>query len=185
MARLDFVDCYIHLIDPFNPLFAYPSFQPDGSHPHLGDHIERLKGRRYLVDDYVEAIRGSNVVAAVHADANARAEDPAEESAWIQAQSDRAGYPQAILGFANLEDARAEEVLLRHLRHRNVRGVRHRSAGDYLANPAFERGYRLLDKYGLSCDLGARPRDGMVRIRDLAARYPATRLTLHHCGIVL
>ena len=182
---LAFVDCYVHLIDPFNPSFHYPSFRPEGSHPHLGQHIERLKGRRYLVEDYLEASRHSNLVAAVHADANAMAEDPADETAWIQTQADGTGYPQAILGFADLEDPQVEDVIRRHLQHRNLRGIRHRSAGDYLSRPGFERGYSLLEKYGLTCDLGARPEAGMVKIRDLARRFPATGLTLHHCGIVL
>jgi predicted TIM-barrel fold metal-dependent hydrolase len=103
----------------------------------------------------------------------------------VQEQADRTGYPQAILGFANLEDPDFESLLMRHLRYPNLRGLRHRSHGDYFSNPTFQRNFALLDQHDLSCDFSGRPEDGLRALRDLASRFPATPVTLHHCGIVL
>ena len=42
MAQLEFVDTYLHIMDPFNPDFPVPWFQPEATHAHLGEHLERL-----------------------------------------------------------------------------------------------------------------------------------------------
>jgi predicted TIM-barrel fold metal-dependent hydrolase len=183
MGKLEFVDTYVHFIDPFNPDFTYPTMH---THPLLGEHMKRLQGKRFDVHDYLDASSTSNLVAAVHADADAGGADPVKETAWVQQQADETGIPQAILGFANLASPDAEAVIDRHLEYRNVRGIRHRSPGhDYLVDPAFERGYRVLEQRGLPADLGVRPAGSMAKIRDLARRFPLVPVALNHCGLVL
>ena len=101
MAQLEFVDTYLHIMDPFNPDFPVPWFQPEATHAHLGEHLERLKGKRHLIDDCIEQTRSSNVVAAVYVDAWTGTKDPVKETQWVQAETERAVFPQAIVTFTD------------------------------------------------------------------------------------
>ena len=182
-SRPAFVDTYVHFIDPFNPGFTYPSMR---SHPLLGDHLDLLHGKRFDARGFVEASRSSGLVAAIHADADAGAVDPATETAWVQSQASTVDVPMGILGLVDLTRPDAPDTIVRHLEHHDVRGIRHRSPSiDFFEHPDFDRHYGILETHGLSCEVGSRPPGTTTKLRDLARRFPGIPVTLNHCGIVL
>jgi predicted TIM-barrel fold metal-dependent hydrolase len=64
------------------------------------------------------------VVKSVHIQAFGFPNNPVGETAWMQAQADRYGYPHGIVAFANLSDPNVEDTLHKHCAYANVRGVR-------------------------------------------------------------
>ena len=185
MTKLKFVDTHAHFWDLNNPDICYRWLQPDFHHPQLGEHHEALKTFNYLVDDYIAETRNSNVVKAVHVQCALGTADPVKETEWLQAAADRTGFPQAIVAHADLTDPRVEEQLARHCEHPNMRGIRDMTEeGDYLVDPAFHRGYALLEKFNLVCSLDCRW-ENMSEARDLALKFPNIPLVLDHTGFPL
>ena len=185
MAKLKFVDTYLQLKNTFNPNFHYGSLDPESTSPNLGKHLERLKGKRHGVDDYLKQAKGANVVAAVHVETAAGARDPAMETEWVQSEADRTGFPQGIVGLADLKAPDAEQTLERHLRFPNLRGIRHRSEDDFTLDPAFRRGYALLGQYRLAGEIVVGGLERATNLRDLAGRFPDTPLAIDHGGLYL
>jgi predicted TIM-barrel fold metal-dependent hydrolase len=72
-------------------------------------------------------------------------------------------------------------VLERHCAYPNMRGIRDFSYGDYLVEDAWHRGFALLEKYGLSCDLDC-TWERMPKARDLAGTFGNTLIVLDHAG---
>ena len=157
------IDAHMHLWDLANRYAWLSTADPD---------FERLIGpydalrRNFLAPDYVALTRGHRVEKSVHVQASGFPDDPVGETAWLQAQADRYGYPHGIVGFADLTDPGVDATLARHRRYRNLRGTRmplnfddapfRRMAarGDYLRrDPRWRAGYARLSAYGLSFDL--------------------------------
>src|SRR5690606_30839671 len=107
--------------------------------------------------------------------------DPVTETAWIQAQHDLGVLPLAIVGDARMQSPDVEATLERHAQFSMIRGIRDFAEGDYLVDPAFHRGYALLEKYDLAYDLDCFW-EGMGKARDLAHQFPNIRLILGHAG---
>jgi predicted TIM-barrel fold metal-dependent hydrolase len=80
-----------------------------------------------------------------------------------------------------MQSDEVEETLVRHAAHPNFRGIRDFAVGDYLVDPAFHRGYALLEKFNMSYDLDATP-ENMSKARDLAVKFPGIDLILGHAG---
>ena len=150
-------------------------------HPQLREQLARLKGKNYVVDDFIAETRGANVTMAVHVQAAVGIEDPVKESEWLQQAADRTGFPQAIVAYSNLKDPRVEDELARHREYPNVRGIRDLSEGDYLVDPDFHRGYALLKRFDLVASLDVKW-ENMAKMRDLAGKFPNARAVLDHCG---
>ena len=181
MDRLEFVDTHVHFWDLTHPDLKYSWLQPDAVHPQLREHLDRLKGKNYVVDDFIAETRGANVTTAVHMQAAVGIEDPVKESEWLQQAADRTGFPQAIVAYSNLKDPRVEDELARHRGYPNVRGIRDFSEGDYLVDPDFHRGYALLQRLDLVASLDVKW-ENMAKMRDLAGKFPNVRAVLDHCG---
>jgi predicted TIM-barrel fold metal-dependent hydrolase len=128
---------------------------------------------------------GSGVVAVVAIEVDAGADDPAAETRWLDQEAGQHDLPHAIVGFVDLDSEDAEAVLLRHLASPAFRGVRHRSATDFLASPRFERRLARLEHDGLLCMLGLRPGNTVTTVRDLAGRHPGVRLLVSHMGLTV
>ena len=181
MDRLEFVDTHVHFWDLTHPDLSYSWLQPDAEHPQLREHLDRLKGKNYVVDDFIAETRGANVTTAVHVQAAVGIEDPVKESEWLQQAADRTGFPQAIVANSNLKDPRVEDELARHRGYPNVRGIRDFSKGDYLVDPDFHRGYALLERFDLVASFDVKW-ENMAKMRDLAGKFPNVRAVLDHCG---
>lgn len=180
MAQLPFVDTHIHYWDLQDESLHYAWLQPDWIHPVLGD-INGLKVLRYSADQYIAETRFQNVAKAVHVQAAIGIDDPVEETRWLQEQADRTGFPHGIVGHCDLAADDAAEVLDRHLEHANFRGVRDFGQGDFLADPAWRRGYGLLADRQLVFCMDVQWHD-MGRARELAESNPGVTLCVDHAG---
>ena len=181
MGKLEFVDTHVHFWDLDHPDLYYSWLQPDFVHPQLGARQNALKESNYLVDDYVRETRNANVVKAIHVQAALGTEDPVKESEWLQQAADRTGFPHASVAYSNLKAPDVEDELARHCEYANVRGIRDFSEGDYLVDPAFQRGYGLLERFNLICSLDVSLED-MHKARDLALKFPNVTLVIDHAG---
>lgn len=180
MTAPDIVDAHFHLWDRAVPGLTWDWLVPGTPHPTLGD-IAALQEREYPVDAYVADIASSGVTKAVHVQAAIGSADPVAETAWLQAYADRTGFPHGIVGHADLKDPGVEAVLERHCEFANMRGIRDFSYGDYLVEDAWHRGFALLEKYRLVCDLDC-TWERMEQARDLARAFPGVRIVLDHAG---
>lgn len=180
MPELAFVDTHVHFNDTAHDTLEWVWLAPGWIHPLLGD-IENMKHLRYDADGLRAEARFANVSKVVHVQAAIGSPDPVDETAWLQAMADRTGWPDAIVAYANLKDPNAEAEIERHAAFANLRGIRDFSDGDYLVDPDFQRGYALLEKFDLVCDLDC-TWENMGKARDLARMFPNTTLILDHAG---
>ena len=181
MSKLDFVDTHVHFWDLQHPDLYYSWLQPDFLHPQLGEQLDKIKGSNYVAEDFIAETRDSNVTKAIHMQAALGIEDPVKETEWLQAAGDRTGFPHGIVAYADLKDPRVEAMLARHAEYASMRGVRDFSEGDYLVDPAFHRGYALLEKFNYVASLDVKWED-MRKERDLAMKFPNIPLVLDHAG---
>lgn len=122
------------------------------------------------------------VTKVVHVQA-AEAADPAIETAWLQrvADADPAGWPNGIVGAANLSSPAARDLLERQAEQANFRGVRDVTLNDHLDDPAVDTGLAVLAELGLVCDTMARlPK--FEALAGAADRHPNVTFVLGHGG---
>ncbi len=178
---LPFVDTHVHFWDLHHPDLYYSWLQPDAIHPVMGN-IDAIKFPLYGAEQFLAEVSGANVAKIVHVQAALGIVEPVNETRWLQEAADRTDVPQAIVAYVDLKSPDAERELLRHREASPLlRGIRDFSEGDYLVDPAFHRGFALLGKYGLVCDLDCVWED-MHKAFDLAAKFPDTPIVLDHAG---
>lgn len=179
---LEFIDTHVHFFD-FSLVdegLRWSWLEPGVDHPIVGN-IDGMKSQRYTAWEFVSESRFSNVSRAVHVQAALGTEDPVKETRWLQAMADEQGIPQAMVANAPLQDPNVGEMLERHSQSANVRGIRDFAEGDYLVDPAFERGYAQLATYGWVYDLDTEwPH--FHKARALADRHPETVMVVDHAG---
>ena len=180
MARLPFVDSHVHYWDLRNPTLRYEWLMPDWVHPVLGN-IDGIKVQRYMAPDFIAETRFQNVSKAIHVQAAIGIADPVVETRWLQAQADKTGFPHGIVAHCDLASQKAQEVIERHLESPNLRGIRDFGQGDYLVDPAWQRGYGLLAQYGLVFCIDPTV-ETMGKARALADLYPDVILSIDHAG---
>jgi predicted TIM-barrel fold metal-dependent hydrolase len=180
VTQLPFVDTHVHYWDLKDPKLRYAWLEPDWIHPILGN-IDALKVLLYSADQYIAETRNQNVAKAVHVQAAIGIEDPVEETKWLQAQADRTGFPHGIVGHCDLTAPDAARTLERHLEYANFRGVRDFGQGDYLSDPAWQRGYGLLAEHELVFCIDT-VWESMDKVRALAEQHPGVVLCVDHAG---
>ena len=179
--RLAFVDSHVHFWERPHPKLIWAWLAPDAIHPQLGA-IQPLKDMAsYTVDHLRADAEGLNVTKIVHVQAAIGSADPVDETEWLQAMTDAGGWPTGITGDARLQHADVEGVLERHCEFSAMRGLRDFAEGDYLVDPAFHRGYALLEKYNLVYDLDV-TWENMGKAADLARKFPNITLICDHAG---
>jgi predicted TIM-barrel fold metal-dependent hydrolase len=181
MAELAFVDTHFHLHDMKHPKLRYGWLEPDAVHGFLPD-TDPLKSQHYFIKDYIAEIRFANVPKAVHVQAAVNTPDPVDETEWLQAFADRTGYPQGIVAECHLARPDAADVLDRHLKYPNVRGIRNFGEGNYLVDEAWRRGFAELAPRNLVSCIDTRV-ERADDIRDLARSFPTTQICIDHCAI--
>ncbi len=150
----------------------------------------------YLVEDLLADFGNNNVVKSVHVQANYDPADPVGETTWLQAVADRAGFPHAIVGDARMDEADLEAVLDGHMRHKNIRGVRHQlhfwegqplrcrtDRGDLCITDAFQRGIEKLRPLGLHFELQGFSHQ-FAHFAELARNFPDIQFCLVHGGML-
>lgn len=151
--------------------------------------------RPYGLDDYLADVAGWNVIATVHVDAGADANQALDETRWLQGIADARGMPDSIVAYAALDRPLTEvdALLEAHRGFANVRGIRQivnwhadpsktYTPRDLLQDEAWRAGFALLRKHDLSFDLQIYPSQ-MPEAARLAARHADTQLILNHTGM--
>lgn len=190
MRDIPFVDAHIHLWDLSR--IKYPWLTPPFSDDGPNGSVEPI-ARNYLVEDYRADASGWSVVGAVHVDAGADPSMALAETEWLEEVANSNGLPNGIVAFAPLHKPDVEQLLEHHAAHPRVRGIRqiinwHPDLGrtytsrDLSEDPAWERGFALLSKYGLSFDLQAYPRQ-FGRLAEIIGRHPKTQIVINHMGM--
>jgi predicted TIM-barrel fold metal-dependent hydrolase len=192
MARPPLVDPHVHLWDLDH--VRYPWLAPPFSDDGPNGSVEPIASN-YLLDDYLADAAAWDVRGIVHIDAGAHPDDALKESEWLQAMHDARGLPSGIVAFAALDDPAVEALLEQQAAHRNVVGIRHiinwhpdpqrsYSPADVTTSEAWQRGFGLLARYGLSFDLQAYPNQ-FAHLAELIARHPDTQVILDHTGMAI
>jgi predicted TIM-barrel fold metal-dependent hydrolase len=190
MREVPFVDAHVHLWDLSR--IDYPWLKPPFSDDGPNGSVEAI-ARNYLVQDYRADAAGWRVAGAVHVEAGA---DPAmalAETEWLESVANETGFPAGLVAFAALHEPDAEALLAAHAEHRRVRGIRHivnwheaarrsYTPRDFTLDPAWERGFGLLARYGLSFDLQAYAGQ-FPHLARIFARHPETQVVVNHLGM--
>ena len=171
MARIPFVDTHFHLHDMKQPELRYAWLEPDAVHGFLGN-IDAIKAQHYWIEDYIAEIRFANVPKAIHVQAALGIKDPVDETrlaAGLRRQ-DRLSRTASSRN-AIWRSPMPAAVLERHMQFANVRGIRDFGPGDYLIDPAWQAGYKLLARHNLVSCLDTRVAN-FPQILALTAKAP-------------
>lgn len=181
MADLAFIDTHVHFYDLRKKDFVYSWLQPEFVHPIIGD-INAIKTLVYDATAFRAETRFANVAKIVHVQAALGAADPVGETAWLEEMAQATGWPNGIVAHSDLKAEGVEAELERHLAASpRLRGIRDFGEGDYLSDAAWQRGYGLLARHNLLCDLDCVWQD-MGKARDVARLHPEVPLVLEHAG---
>ena len=157
-----------------------------------GDY--RALRRNYLPSDYLRDAAGHRVVRTVYVETEWDPRDFVGETRWLQEIIAASGFPPAIVAGARLDNPDVEAVLAGHAAVPEVRGIRHKpqaapspadvrpGAPGSMGDPAWRRGYALLEKYRLSFDLQT-PWWHLAEAAVLARDFPNTQIILNHTGL--
>lgn len=149
--------------------------------------------RDYLLAEFRDEPLSRQMRGSVHIQADPKIPDPVKETAWIQRQSDEAGFPVMIVAFADLAAGTFAEQAQRHMEHPNMRGIRQIIAHlpdrpdlsflkrNMLDDLTWRAQFAMLGDLGLSFDLMAYP--GQLRqAAELLADHPDIPVVLEHLG---
>jgi len=151
--------------------------------------------RDYLIEEYLLDIAGQGIEASVYIQANWPPERAREEVAWVASVTDRTGWPQAIVGYADLTREGALREVLALAGEKRLRGIRkqlhwhanpeYRFAAreDLAANPLLQRNVAGLGEMGLVFELQVFAGQ-MAAAAALAEAAPETTLVLQHAGML-
>jgi len=147
----------------------------------------------YLPDDYLSDFSGLSLCASVHVQANCGAQDPAEETRWLQALADKTGWPSAIVAEADLLAQDAPELIARHLENSALRGIRTPVAWDTkgrwrvastpgaMADARFRRSLSVLEENDLCLDMVIVP-EQFGDLAALASAHSGQKIVVNHFG---
>ncbi len=151
--------------------------------------------RDYPISEYLADIAEAGVTRSVYVQANWATADFKKEVAWVQRTADESGWPQGIVGYADLmvDDVRPQldrlktYPLLRGIRmqlhwHDNPQ-YRFAARPDLMREPVFRRNMGHLADYGLSFDLQVFTAQ-MADAAELAASFPTITFILQHAGML-
>lgn len=184
------VDAHVHLWN-LNHI-RYPWLTPPFSNDGPNGSVETI-AKPYLLENYFTDAQDIPVQKIVHLEAGAHPDDALKETLWLQAMAEKTTFPQAIVAHAPLNNQNLEAVLEAHSQCKNLRGIRHivnwhpnpnltYTPKNLLADPAFQRGYHLLNKFGLSFDLQIYPNQ-MCQAYELAKANPNVAVIINHMGM--
>ena len=185
---LQVVDPHVHFWSPaalHYPWLAEPRLTFMGDHSSLA--------REHGPAEFLRAAEGVDVLKVVHVEAGHDPADPVAETAWVQALAGPCGMPHGIVAYADLSSPGAGHVLARQAAHPGVRGIRqilnvhpdplHDYVGrHFMREPAWQAGFALLERHGLSFDLQLYPGQ-MPEAAALARAHPGTGLVVNHAGM--
>jgi predicted TIM-barrel fold metal-dependent hydrolase len=148
--------------------------------------------RDYPVAEFLADLKGSGVQKSVYVQANWA--DPLEEADYVTRAHDEAGFPNALVAYADLLAPDVRPALDRLARYELLRGIRmqihwhenplYRFAAkpDVADDEAFRRNFARLEDYGLSFELQVFAPQ-MESAARLAHDFPKVTFILQHCGM--
>ena len=157
----------------------------------LGDYTGLM--RDYLPADYRRDSVGLEVVKLVHCEAEWDRDDQVGETTWLTQLNADTGWPTALVGHAWLDDPALEDKLAGHCRSPLMRGIRSKpvtaatpaapaiDGPRSLQDPAWQRGYGALAKFGLSYDLRV-PCWHLAEAATLIEKHPEIPVVVNHLG---
>lgn len=163
--------------------------------PRIFGPYEPLRGKPYTIEEYAADARAKGFAQSVYVQANWALDDSLKEVEWVQAQHERAGWPHAIVGSADLfapdaldtiEAQLEASPLLRGTRlqlhwHDNP-DFRFASAPDRGQDPVFNANLAKLPALGLLFELQVFPNQVESATR-LVADHPDLTFVLIHAGM--
>jgi len=184
------VDAHVHLWELNHIRYPWltPPFSDDGPNGSV-----KTIATPYLLENYLTDAQDISIQKIVHIEAGAHAEDALKETQWLQTMADTAGFPQAIVAHAPLNNKNVEALLEEQDQYKNLRGIRQiinwhpnpnltYTAKNLLDDPAFQRGYQLLNTFGLSFDLQIYPNQ-MRQAYELSKANPHVPVIINHMGM--
>ncbi|MGH6989744.1 MAG: amidohydrolase family protein [Stellaceae bacterium] len=161
--------------------------------PRIFGPYEAIR-RDYPIAEFRADLAGSGVVASVYVQTNWPAARALDEVAWVQSVSDATGWPQAIVGYADLAAPDIAALLDAEQRHPALRGIRQQlhwhaeeqyrlaARPDLAADPQWRRGFAELAPRGLLFELQLFAPQ-MPAGAALARAFPETIIVLEHAGM--
>lgn len=149
----------------------------------------------YLAPQLIEDIAPHGVVKSVYIQINVAPGREVEEAQWVQSVADAYGFPQGIVGFADLAAPDVADTLDRMLACANLRGVRQQlhwhekplyrfaARPDLMNEPAWRAGLRQLEQRGLLFELQVFAAQ-MADAARLANDFPGITFVLLHAGML-
>ncbi len=190
---LPIVDAHHHLWD----LRAghYPSKQ-DQYDPNffLGDY--RKICRDYMPADYVDALKGFNVVGSVHIQAGRAIDEQVAETEWLETMHAQSGVPDVVVGHVSFIQPDCAAILEGHARSALMRGIRSRpitspgpgesvaGAPGTMQDEHWRRNFALLQKHGMSWDMRI-PYWHLAEGAEVARSFPGIPMVVNHTGLPL
>ena len=151
--------------------------------------------RDYPIAEYLADIKSSNVVGSVYVQTNWAKDRALDEAAWVQSVADKEGWPQAIVGHADLLDGSAPQTLKVLAKIPRVRGIRMQlhwhenplyrfaSAPDLMNGALFRKNFAHVAGNSFSFDLQVFTSQ-MKDAANLAAAFPGVTFVLQHAGML-
>ena len=162
--------------------------------PRIFGEYDPIK-RDYPMSEFLDDISGSNVVGSVYVQTNWSPDRAVEEVEWVQSIADETGWPQAIVGFADLMSEGVEPVLAAHAKSPLMRGVRQQlhwhenpqyrfaSGPNAMASPVFRKNLARLQDHGWLFELqvfAPQMEDASALVRE----FPGITFVLEHAGML-
>lgn len=189
--ELPIVDAHQHFWDPAGNRYPWLSTAPRPVFRY-GDYAALR--RRYFPDDFRRDAAGHRVVATVHVEAERDIADEVGETRWLAALRAEHALPTVAVGHARFEAPDIAEVLAGHAAFDFVRGIRQkpaaadspaaatRGAPGSMDDPAWRRGYALLERHGLHFDVQT-PWWHLDAAADLARDFPGIPIVINHTAL--
>jgi predicted TIM-barrel fold metal-dependent hydrolase len=171
--------------------FPYRWLAPDAPPARFGDKSSIRWD--YLPETYLRDMGSLPLSASVHVQANCGADDPVEETRWLQGLSDRTGWPTAAIAEVDLSEPGAIRNIDRHRVFPILRGIRAPVAWDaegrwrvgpragLLSDVEFRDAARHLADHDLCLDMVVVP-EQTPEVADFAGALPGLRVVVNHFG---
>jgi predicted TIM-barrel fold metal-dependent hydrolase len=176
-------DSVIPIVDPHQHLWDLKQF----SLPWVPKDTKSVLARDYLISDYIEATKSSNVVKAVYMEVDVTPEQHNAEADFVISLCEQGDYPTVgavISGRPN--DKSFPQYMERFESVKWIKGVRQvlHAGGTprgYCLEPQFVKSVQHLGSIGKCFDLCMRSGE-LLDGAKLIERCPKTRFVLDHCG---
>ncbi len=151
--------------------------------------------RDYLIEEYLDDIRDSQVTASVFVQVNVAPHAEVAEVDWVHSVAQRHGFPQAITAYADLASVDIGDVLDRETASGQVKAIRQQSTWhdntayrfssrpDLADDPAWRRGLAQVQARSLAFELQVFPGQMACALR-LVKDFAGVTFILLHAGML-